>query len=76
MIYCNFTVSAENDQCVENPEICDVNANCDYNNGSYVCQCAKGFIGDGQNNCTGNISKRVKISLLIYVIFLQLLWLL
>ena len=35
--------------------VCDVNANCQNNIGSYVCSCNAGFTGDG-NTCTGTIA--------------------
>jgi hypothetical protein len=41
------------DECVIKPQVCDSNAKCMYNNGSYACQCADGYTGDGKNNCTG-----------------------
>ena len=43
----------EVDKCVKNPQVCHSNGKCAYRNGSYVCQCTHGYIGDGKNNCTG-----------------------
>ncbi|XP_028412360.1 neurogenic locus notch homolog protein 1-like [Dendronephthya gigantea] len=40
------------DECVRNPEVCHKNSSCEYNNGSYACQCIHGYSGDGKNNCT------------------------
>ncbi|CAH3179058.1 unnamed protein product [Porites lobata] len=38
-------------ECSASAPVCDVNANCQNNIGSYVCSCNAGFTGDG-NTCT------------------------
>ena len=40
-------------ECSGSPSVCDVNANCQNNKGSYVCSCKVGFTGDGKV-CKGN----------------------
>ena len=44
----------DTDECAS-PETseCDPNAMCTNTEGSYVCRCKKGYVGDGKN-CTGN----------------------
>ena len=44
------------DECSIVPSICDLNADCQNNNGSYLCSCQLGFIGDGKT-CRGNMGK-------------------
>ena len=44
--------SVDVDECLKDPQVCHQNAKCGYSNGSYVCQCTQGYIGDGKN-CTG-----------------------
>ena len=39
-------------ECNSIPAPCDVNANCKNNEGSYLCSCRVGFIGDGKT-CEG-----------------------
>ena len=46
------------DECVRSPDICHQNANCINTEGSYSCQCLKGYTGDGKLNCSG-IAKSV-----------------
>ncbi|CAB4038658.1 latent-transforming growth factor beta-binding 4-like isoform X1, partial [Paramuricea clavata] len=40
------------DECVQTPDICHQNANCTNTEGSYSCQCLKGYTGDGKLNCS------------------------
>ena len=42
-------------ECADATFNCDVNARCQNNIGSYVCECIPGYIGDG-NICTGKAS--------------------
>ena len=46
----NFTT----DKCEAFIGKCHKEATCNNTNGSYVCICKSGFIGDG-HNCTGNL---------------------
>ena len=39
-------------ECEDNPEICDINANCTNTIGSYMCSCSSGYTGNGIM-CTG-----------------------
>ena len=39
----------------ENSSTCHPRANCSNTEGSFSCQCEKGYTGDGIFNCTGNI---------------------
>ena len=39
-------------ECSASPAQCDVNANCQNNEGSYLCSCKAGFTGDGKT-CLG-----------------------
>ena len=48
-----YFIFSEIDPCIRNPKVCHSEAKCVYNNGSFVCQCANGYIGNGKNNCTG-----------------------
>ncbi|XP_068706648.1 uncharacterized protein [Montipora foliosa] len=40
------------DECKRVPFICDVNANCQNTDGSYICTCKTGYTGNGKT-CTG-----------------------
>jgi len=35
------------DECTSDPDICDSNATCTNINGSFFCDCDRGFSGDG-----------------------------
>ena len=39
-------------ECSASPSVCDVNANCQNNEGSYLCSCKASFTGDGKT-CLG-----------------------
>lgn len=41
------------DECSENTGICVDNANCTNTDGSFICQCGFGFVGDGRSTGTG-----------------------
>ena len=43
------------DECLNDTDICDEHANCANTDGSYTCECDKGYSGDGYS-CTGNIT--------------------
>ena len=47
--------SIDINECSFSPSVCDVNANCQNNAGSYTCSCNAGFIGDG-NTCEQGMS--------------------
>ena len=49
----NITDCTENDDCTKLTNVCHKYGNCTYNNGSYTCQCAAGYVGDGRTNCSG-----------------------
>ena len=40
------------DECSASIRVCDDNANCKNNRGSYDCSCKPGFTGDGKS-CVG-----------------------
>ena len=40
------------DECTASSPVCDVNAKCQNNHGSYNCMCDSGFTGDGKT-CQG-----------------------
>ena len=42
------------DECSASTPVCDVNANCQNNVGSYICSCKTGFAGDGKT-CNGKM---------------------
>ena len=42
-------------ECSQSPAVCHQNAICTNTKGSYSCQCAKGFLGNGKVNCKGII---------------------
>ena len=48
-----FFIYTDNDECTS-PNACNVNAQCLNTAGSYACQCALGYSGDGHSACTGN----------------------
>ena len=50
------------DECVEDTDDCDVNAVCENNIGSYFCECAEGWTGNG-TICTGYLSVLLYLSL-------------
>ena len=45
-----FNCFLDIDEC--SASVCHVNANCQNNDGSYVCACTAGYTGDGKS-CTG-----------------------
>lgn len=48
----NFT---DIDECASVPSACDVNAACSNSEGSYSCECKRGFTGNG-TICEGSLS--------------------
>ena len=40
------------DECGLGLHDCHPKAKCTNTHGSYVCQCKRGFVGDGKNTCT------------------------
>ena len=58
-------------ECVISPSICHVNANCQNNEGSYLCSCKPGFNGDGKT-CQG-ITWMIKTEML-NILQLYLAW--
>ena len=47
-IYCTcISFKLDIDECNEGTDLCDTNANCINNNGSYVCMCNSGYEGSG-----------------------------
>ena len=40
------------DECLNDTDICNENANCTNTDGSYTCECVKGYSGDDYS-CTG-----------------------
>ena len=36
------------DECTAFPNICDANADCQNTDGSYICSCKAGYMGDGK----------------------------
>ena len=50
------------DECVEDTDDCDVNALCENNIGSYFCECAEGWTGNG-TICTGYVFVLLYLSL-------------
>ena len=43
------------DECIAYPDKCHVNATCNNTDGSHVCSCKPGYIGDGRS-CTGTFN--------------------
>ena len=41
------------DECFENTHSCVNDANCTNTDGSFICQCGFGFVGDGRSTGTG-----------------------
>ena len=37
------------DECTSFPNICGANADCHNTDGSYICNCKAGYIGNGKN---------------------------
>lgn len=52
----NLDLFTDIDECSIVPSVCDPNADCQNNDGSYLCSCQPGFIGDGKT-CRGNMGK-------------------
>ncbi len=45
---CTFEVTVtDNNECEDDPSVCDMNADCTNTPGSYECSCRAGFTGDG-----------------------------
>ena len=40
-------------ECIQNPSVCRENSNCTNTEGSYACECLRGYTGDGKHNCSG-----------------------
>ena len=57
-----FIFQLDMDECVEDTYDCDVNAVCENNIGSYFCECAEGWTGNG-TICTGYVSVLLYLSL-------------
>ena len=47
-----FLLFIDIDECKASPSVCDVNANCQNNVGSYRCSCKLGYTGNGKQ-CSG-----------------------
>ena len=45
----------DNNQCMQDPSVCDANADCVDTDGTATCTCKNGYTGDGQT-CNGNYS--------------------
>ena len=54
----NFYNFVDINECTKAPKVCHQNANCTNTDGSYTCQCVKGYSGDGKVNCTGTVVVR------------------
>ena len=50
---CVLVPSADIDECSEDVDNCVVGSNCTNTEGSFICQCGFGFIGDGRTAGTG-----------------------
>ena len=46
------------DECFDDSDDCVSNSNCTNTNGSFICQCGFGFVGDGRTTGTGCIGKQ------------------
>ena len=53
------------DECVQGPDICDVNADCTDTDGSFMCQCRAGYSGDGVT-CSGEFYRKDTVDDLKY----------
>ena len=54
-MYCGLDILplvADINECLEGTHICDSNAACDNDDGSYDCSCNTGYTGDGFS-CSG-----------------------
>ena len=45
------------DECFDDTDDCVSNSNCTNTDGSFICQCGFGFVGDGRTTGTGCIGK-------------------
>ena len=65
--------TADIDECLVNPSLCDKNADCTNSEGSYSCICKQGFTGDGAV-CEGTykFSEKVIMTSVRYISFLLL----
>ena len=48
----NIIKNLDVDECMQNSNDCDANANCTNTEGSYTCECLRGYTGNGRN-CSG-----------------------
>ena len=63
LIIVYFSQTLDIDECVTDSP-CSSNAECKNTEGSFMCECNSGFVGDGFN-CTGNRSIK---SMMLYVL--------
>ena len=61
-------LSPDIDECSLQVNSCVENANCMNNGGSYTCECASGYSGDGFRNCVSNEQNNTAIFVGIGVI--------
>ena len=52
MKQCHYTLLEDIDECSDGLDDCDVDADCTNNEGSYICVCKDGYMGDGET-CKG-----------------------
>lgn len=57
--------SLDIDECIESPDVCHQHAVCSNSDGSYSCECERGYFGDGKVNCSGTVELTI---LLLYII--------
>ena len=66
------------DECITYPGKCHVNATCNNTDGSHVCSCKPGYIGDGRS-CTGIFNNLKNFQILFdnyneFCTFFTILW--
>ena len=65
--YCYFPVQTDHDECSASNPVCDDNAICQNNHGSYVCFCKAGFAGNGKT-CDGKMSATLSTNRLHFAV--------
>jgi len=54
LLFLLFSLKTDHDECSGSNPVCDDNASCQNNHGSYDCFCKVGFTGDGKT-CDGKM---------------------
>ena len=53
-LVCSIAFNSDTDECLTDQHNCHPNADCINTQGSFICSCKDGYLGDGQE-CVGKI---------------------